>query len=58
MQQHSEHDSLRNAAILQIIAGELGANRKLAPGRLAELARALNAMASVMIADGNRSGNA
>lgn len=58
MQQHSEREVLRDAAILQIIAGELGAGRAPEPDRLAEMARALNAMASGMLADGGRSANA
>jgi hypothetical protein len=51
----NDRQTLRNAAILQVIAGELHADNGLDHDRLAELARALNVVASTMLAGQARS---
>jgi len=49
MGQAKQHNVLRDAALLQLIAGELGEGRIPAPRRLAELAQAIDAVAAGML---------
>lgn len=52
-----ERQVLRDAAILQVIAGELGRDQLLDRVRLDEFARALNSVASGLIAGQARAEN-